>query len=541
MKPSCATLARLLVAGVLPLLAAACGGGAASSPPLFEVDVPGTTPPPAPDAPTTPPPQPPALPAWDGSAYSLSRTASFGSFPSDLVRHGRTLFAVDADQVEAEGALVRAIDIAGAALVPSTYFRDTRIRVSDLRDGAGQPASLEALIGFGYYLNDLLVLDDSLAFVLANAAGSDGGPVLSNLVAFNPSTGEVLQVVNLAWEIQAGAAWVDSSGRASPSAALRQSGAEALALLPTASGTRLVVAMTNLLVEAPSYGAVKQRGTLQVWDVDPAAPSPVQARPAPAGWATETWLTRDYNPVALAVHQAAGSAGLPGPARLLVTLGGTTAYDARGQLVPVTDASVEVYDGARMAYEGRFRLGLAGLAGTPPAIGRDAAGHLLGFYPSSVTGEVYVLRLDGLDGTWVDSDRLAVLRGPGNGLPVSRERAGTPGGNVTGCALSPDGRSLVVSTFGDLYAWPTPQPGLLSILALPQDVVSGSGFGPAFLPGTGTYATVPGRTLGRVVLRPDTLGRPDVFVLVGGAIDPFTYLGSGPASVGALTTYGLLR
>ncbi|MFM8979514.1 MAG: hypothetical protein ACKOSS_03515, partial [Planctomycetia bacterium] len=489
----------------------------------------------------TPPPQPPALPAWDGSAFSLSRTALYGSFPSDMVRRGRTLFAVDADQVEAEGALVRASDIGGTRLEPSTLFADTRIRVEDLRDAQGQPASLAAPIGFGFYLNDLLVASDTLAFVLANAAGSDGGPVLSNLVAFNPSTGQVRQVVNLAWEIRTGAPWIDSSGQASGRSELRQSGAEALAFLPTGAGYRLVVAMTNLLVDAPSYGAIKQRGTLQVWDVVPDAAQPVRPRSAPAGWATETLLTNDYNPVALAVHQAPSTPGAPGPLRLLVTLGGTTAYDTQGLLVPVTEASVEVYDAGSLAYEGRFRMGLAGLAGTSPALGRDAAGHLLGFYPSSVTGEIYVLRLDGLDSPAVDAARLAVLRGPGNGLPVSLDRAGTPGGNVTGCELSPDGRSLVIATFGDLYAWPTAQPGLLSILALPEDVVTGAGFGPAFLPGTSTYATVPGRTLGRVVLRPDSTGRPDVFVLVGGAIDPFTYLGSGPASVGALTTFGLVR
>lgn len=529
-----------LVAVVL-LLVAGCGGGGPAARPVFEIEVPGSTPPPGPDAPLTPPPTAPTTPSWDGNAYSLGRTATFGSFPSDLVRRGETLFAVDADQVEGSGAVIRAIDVAGSAPVPSAQFRDTRILASDLVDGQGQPASLATPIGFGFYLNDMVLASDRLGFVLVNAAGSDGGPVLSNVVAFDPTAGTVLQAVNLAWEISTGAPWVDSSGATSPSPALRQSGAEALALVPARDGFQLVVAMTNILVDAPSYGTIKQRGTLQVWDVVPSSPVPVRARAAAAGWATQALLTQDYNPVALAVHEVPATRWTPAVQRLLVTLGGTTGYDAQGLLVPVTDASVEVYEASTLSYEGRFRLGLAGLSGTSPAIGRDAAGHLLGYFPSSVTGEVYALRLDGIDRSVVDPARLAILRGPGNGLPVSLDRAGTPGGNVTGCALSPDGRSLVVAAFGDLYAFPAPQPGVLSVLALPDDMVSAAGTGATFLPGTSTYATVPGRTLGRLLLRPGVAGLPDVFVLVGGAIDPLTYLGSGPASVGALTTYGLLR
>ena len=445
-----------------------------------------------------------------------------------------------ADQIAADGASVRAFDSGGALPTASPDFADTLIGVEHLVDSLGQPADLAAPIGFGFYVNDIAVADDTLAFALVNAGGSDSLPSLSNLVVFNPATGSVLQTLNLAQTFTNGGPLMDSAGGLAPGNAFVQAGAEALVYVATAQGNRLFVAMTNLLFGAPSYGAVKQRGTIQVFDVLPNSVDPVRQRTL-TGLFTETWLTQDYNPVALHVHTLEPAFPHAGRDRLLVTLGGTTAFDASFRLVPVSDASVEVFDAASSTYEGRFRLGLAGLAGTRPAIGHDAAGHLLGFFPSSVTGEIYLLRLDGLDQALIDVDLLAVLRGPGRGLPVALADAGGPGGNVTGCGLSPDGRSLVVSTFGDLYAFPGPKPGLLRVLALPPDVVTGSGFGPTFVPGTAVYGSASGRTLGGLVLRPDPSGRPDVFVLVGGSIDPATFLGDGPASIGTLTTYGLIR
>ncbi len=531
---------RPRAAAVLALLLAACGGvGEVARPAPFVVSMPGggSTPPPGGG---TPPPAPPAPPLWSQDAVSLKRTALYGSFPSDLVRRGRTLFAVDADQIEADGAQVRAFDIGGVQPVPSIDFADTTIRAEDLVDSLGRPVDLALPIGFGFYVNDIAVADDSLAFALVNAGGSDSLPTLSNLVVFDPTTGSVLQTLNLAQTFTSTALLLDSTGTPAPGNVFVQSGAEALAYVATAQGNRLFVAMTNLIVGAPSYGAVKQRGTIQVFDVLPSSVDPVRPRQA-TGLFTETLLTQGFNPVALHVHSLEASFPLPALDRLLVTLGGTTAYDASFRLVPVSDASVEVYDASSSIYEGRFVLGLAGLAGARPAIGRDAAGHLVGFFPSSVTGEIYLLRLDGLDSALIDVDLLAVLRGPGRGLAVALADAGGPGGNVTGCGLSPDGRSLVVSTFGDLFAYPSPKPGLLRVLALPPDVVTGSGFGPTFVPGTAVYGSTTGRTLGGLVLRPDASGRPDVFVLVGGSIDLSTYLGSGPAAIGTLTTYGLIR
>ncbi len=539
-RPRAASLLALLLAVCGGLLLVSCGGGGeVARPAPFVVSVPGVGSPPPPGG-GTPPPAPPLPPLWTEDAISLERTALYGSFPSDLVRHGRTLFAVDADQIEADGAQVRAFDIGGVQPVPSIDFADTTIRAEDLVDSLGRPVDLALPIGFGFYVNDIAVADDSLAFALVNAGGGDTLPTLSNLLVFDPVTGSVLQTINLAQRFTSAGLLLDSTGTPAPGNAFVQSGAEALAYVPGAQGNRLFVAMTNLIVGAPSYGAVKQRGTIQVFDVFPSTVDPVRPRQTP-GLFTETLLTQGYNPVALHVHTLAASFPDPALDRLLVTLGGTTAYDASFKLVPVSDASVEVYDASSSIYEGRFLLGLAALAGTRPAIGRDAAGHLVGFFPSSVTGEIYLLRLDGIDRAVIDMDLLAVLRGPGSGLPVALVDAGGPGGNVTGCGLSPDGRSLVVSTFGDLFAYPNPKPGLLHVLALPPDVVTGSGFGPTFVPGTAIYGSTTGRTLGGLVLRPDASGRPDVFVLVGGSIDLATFLGDGPAAIGTLTTYGLIR
>ena len=524
---------------LLSVLASACGGGGSFGlPPPFVIDAPvlgGGGPPPAG---TTPPPAPPSAPLWEADAASLGRTAFFGSFPSDLVRFDDTYFTTDADQIEAGGARVLAFDARTSPLAPSARYATVVIQAGDLVDSAGQPASLASPIGFGFFLNDLIVVNERLGFVLVNAGGSDSTPALSNVIAFDPTTGALKQVVNLARTFQNGTPLPDSAGTPVPS--FVQSGAEALAFVATPAGALLVVAMSNLIVGPPSFGAVKHRGTLQVFDVSPFAGTPVGVRPAP-GVVTQTLLTQDYNPIALSAFDADMSlTGIVTP-RLLVTVGGTTAFDASFQLVPVTNASVEVYDADVLALRGTFRLGLAGLAGTHPALGRDAAGHHVGFFPSSVTGEVYLLLLDGIHPWEIDTSRLAVLRGPGNGIPITAAQAGGPGGNVTGVGLSPDGRTLAVSGFGDLFAFPAPNPGQLVLLALPDDVVTGSGFGVGFVPGSTRYATEPGRTLGSLLVRGPGEPGPDVTVLVGGTLDLTTFLGTGPASLGTLHTFGLVR
>ena len=184
---------------------------------------------------------------------------------------------------------------------------------------------------------------------------------------------------------------------------------------------------------------------------------------------------------------------------------------------------------------------MAGLAAARPAVGRDAAGHRVGFFPSAVTGEVYLLRLDGLDASPVDESRLAVLRGPLNGIGIRTDSAGAPGAHLTSVGLAPDGRTLVVAGFGDLFAWPDPVPGRLYLLGLPEDLVTGSGFGVDFVPGATLYGTTPGRTLGALALLPNAGSRPDVYVAVSSPIDTASYLATGPGSLGTLQTFGMFR
>jgi hypothetical protein len=528
---------------LLSVLVSACGGGGGVGPlpPPFVVDAPvlggGGSPPPGG---VTPPPAPAVPPVWDAVAADLGRTAFFGSFPSDLVRFDGTFFTTDADAIEPAGARVLAFDATSNPPAPSPRYATVTIQAGDLRDSLGQPGSFANPIGFGFFLNDLVIVNERLGFVLANAGGSDSSPTLSNVVAFDPTTGALKQVVNLAQPFQNGGVLLDSSGAAAAGQTFVQAGAEALAFVATPTGGLLYVAMTNLIFGAPSFGAIKHRGTLQVFDVSPAAGAPVSVRPA-AGLFTETLLTQDYNPIALSTFDADMSPGGIVIPRLLVTVGGTTAYNVAFQLVPVTEASVEVWDADALAFRGRFRLGLAGLAGTHPALGRDGAGHHVGFFPSSVTGEVYLLLVDGIHPWEIDVSQLAVLRGPGNGIPITAAQAGGPGGNVTGVGLSPDGRTLAVSGFGDLFAFPVPNPGQLVLLALPDDVVTGSGFGANFVPGSARYAAEAGRTLGSLLVRGPGESGPDIAVLVGGAIDLTTFLGTGPASLGTLQTFGWIH
>ncbi|MDF1702660.1 MAG: hypothetical protein P1V36_16040, partial [Planctomycetota bacterium] len=490
---------------------------------------------------TTPPPTPSQPPVWTPDAAVHGRTALFGAFPSDLVRFGDTLFVTDADAVETTGARILAYDIAGATPQVSSRFASTTIRASDLRDSAGQAGDAAAPIGFGYFLGDLTIVSPSLGFVLANAGGSDSTPTLSNLIVFDPTRGTIRQVVDLANAYAIAGLTFDSSGNAIQDAAYTQSGAEALCYIDNGNGSgRLYVAMSNLLFAAPSNGATKLPGTIQVLDVAPASPTPVTFAGNGAG-GSFVIRTQAFNPVAIddiAVPPAAP--GLPARSRLLVTCAGTTDYDSAFNLVPTTVSTVEAYDASSGAFEGRFDLGLAGLAAVRPALGYDGAGHFVGFYPSSVTGELYLLRLDGLLADPINPNTLAVLRGPFNGIPVTAAERGGPGGNLTGVALSPDGRTLAVTGFGDLFAFPTAIPGQLFLMALPADLVTGSSFGVDFVPGATRFAATPGRTLGGVVLAPGDGARPDVYVNVSGTLDA-SFLGNGSASLGSLQTHGLIR
>ena len=532
---------RLLSLAALAASLASCGGGGARSNAAFDVafpdDAPGGG---GPGGSPTLPPAPPRTPEWSADAFPFARTVLFGSFPSDVVRFGNTLFTTDADEVDANGALVIPVDVSGPAPVASTRFVPTPVLAGDLVDSQGNPGDLQSPIGFGFFLNDVAIVGDHVGLVLANAGGSDSSPTLSDLVVFDPMTGAILQVVNLA-NPYSKAGLFDSSGAPVPLGGFIQAGAEALEFVPTSPGRgRLYVAMTNLIFGAPSYGTLRYPGTLQVYDVDASAPVPVKPRAA-TGLVTQTILTVDYNPVALSAIVSEAGLGLSKERRLLVTVGGTTGFDANFNLVPVTDASVEALDADTGAFLGRFRLGKAGLSGTRPALGQDGVDHHVGFFPSAVTGEVYLLLLDGLYAPLVDPSRLAVLRGPNNGIPITAGQAGSPGGNINGVGLAPDGRTLVVSGFGNLFAFPAPLPGRLYLLGLPPDVVSGAGFGASFTPGATEYASVPGRTLGALALVPNPGDRPDVYVLVGGPLDPLTFLGTGPASLGSLRTFGLIR
>lgn len=321
-----------------------------------------------------------------------------------------------------------------------------------------------------------------------------------------------------------------------PGGSFTQSGAEGLAYRRPSGGApgRVLVAMSNLVFAFPSFGAVKYPGTVEVFDVDPDAAAPVTPRLA-ASLSTQTIRTADYNPVAVTLLD-----NPTGPPRFLVTVAGTTALDASFRLVPVTPASVEAYDAETLDYLGRFDLGLSGLSAARPAVGRDAAGHRIAYFASSVLGEVYALRLDGLYGPFVDASKVAVLRGPHNGLPIDPTASGGPGGNVAGLALSTAGDVLLASGFGDLFAFPAPTPGRLFALSLPADMVGGPLQPPVPVSGTTQLVTAPGRTLGPLVVSPGAAG-PEVWVAVGGAIDLGTFLGAGPASLGSLDTHGAIR
>ena len=486
-----------------------------------------------------PPPSFPVTPIWNPAAVSLARTAQFGSFPSDVVAYGSTIFLSDADAIEAAGADIIPFDTGGVVPTPSSSYARVHIRASDLVDDQGRPGDAAHPIGFGYFLNDLAIATDHLGFVLANAGGSDSIPACANVVVFDPTTGALRQTVNLAipFSVTNGLPpLLDSTGAVVPGQQFVQTGAEGVAFVPTGVTKGLLfVAMANFIVGPPSFGAIKYPGTVEVFDVDTTLAAPMSRRPS-GGIATETILTLGYNPAAVTPIAASD-----GTVRLLVTTAGTTGYDASFQLVPQTPAAVEVFDVASRSRLGVFDLGLAGLSAARPALGMDAAGHHIAALASSVRGEVYLLHTDGLYTASVDANQIAVLRGPKNGIAIDPAAAGSPGGNVAGLAISPDCRTLVASGFGDLFAFPSPTPGRLYVLSLPEDVVGSLFFQTTFVPGTVRLVTQTGATLGPVVILPSTYGNPEVFTAVSGTLDPTTFLGTGPAFVGTLTTFGSIR
>lgn len=530
---------RLLVLLAPFVLLPACGGGSAPAPgtpfiATFPNEGPGgggTIPPIV-----LPPPSIPKTPIWTEDAVPLGRTALFGSFPSDVIAFDGTVFTTDADAVEGADAVILPVDVSGPAPHPSLRYAPLTLSASSFVDSQGNPGDANAPIGFGFYLNDLSIVASNLGFVLVNAGGSDSAPTCSNLVAFDPEQGSLLQVVDLANPVgPTGGPYLDSTGAAVPGNAFTQAGAEGLEFVPTGPGRgRLYVAMSNLVFAAPSYGAVKYPGTVQVFDVDASQNPPVALRPAGA-FATETWITKGYNPVAISRVGAALA-----PDRLLVTVAGTTGYDAAFALVPKTASAVEVYDSAAGTFLGTFDLGLVGLSASRPALGTDQAGHALAYFASSVRGEVYALRIDGLTGYAVDASRVAILRGRNNAIPIDPAAAGGPGGNVAGLALSSDGRTLVATGFGDLFAFPA-KPGRIYAISLPADVVATSGFGQVLVHGTSNLVSTSGRTLGPLVLVPSPGGGPEMYVTVSGTVDLATGFGSSGASLGSLQTFGAIR
>src|SRR5262249_12295838 len=115
-----------LAAAALTFLLAGCGGGGGGS---SGSDAPFTALPPdgGPGTSTgnfgpAPVPTPDYQPVWNEDAFGLGRTALFGSFPSDVVRFGTTVFTTDADQIEGAGATIVPVETGGASPQASTRY-----------------------------------------------------------------------------------------------------------------------------------------------------------------------------------------------------------------------------------------------------------------------------------------------------------------------------------------------------------------------------------------------------------------------------------
>jgi hypothetical protein len=326
------------------------------------------------------------------------------------------------------------------------------------------------------------------------------GPLrLANLVVIDTLAGQVVQTVNLAWEMP----FQGQISAGGPIASIPQSLPAMTTFVPDGgavpTGT-VYVAMSNGAGTSAGLGLFYP-GTVQAWRADFSQVAPLQPETAGKGPhdATATFVTGHYNPVALTTYIAG-----TGRRFVLATLAGASKF-AGGMIQPTTDAHVEFLDHDAGTWHDAWDVTLGGIlpSGHRIAVGEDAAGLRFGLLGSQTFAAVYLVDLTGLESDPVDPAGLRLLRA------VDLE----PGGSQTvgsayvyGAALSFTGKSAVLTRFNK---------SMLVVLGIPDDVEFGTYAvnPPPF--DTATLGPAQGLGIGTVLIEPDA----PVFFVVNGNFD----------------------
>jgi hypothetical protein len=518
---------RIPLAAVLAALVVACSSGAD---PLVVEPYPneqggsGLPAPPGPPPPTTgTPPPPSAAPVvFKDTAMALGKA---GGFPSDLVADARgNLYTVDDAAIPAR--VLRFPGDGGNQPTMSVTVAAEHLIDHDGTSPARAPTSFGPGL-FGAFTGDLELAFDRWLFVTVGAGSSvssDGTRALrlANLVLIDTASAEVVQTVNLAWELPEAGALSGGEGYES----IPQSLPAMCAFVPATNGTlsgEVYVAMSN---GAGSSAGLSEfyAGTVQVWSVDFLRTTPLSPELAgrPAVHVTRTFESAYHNPVALTRYTAQS-----GVSYMLLTNAGASQFDSDYVLRPTTEAALEVLDLDTTRWRPAWDMVLGPVLPAPHALalGKDAYGHHFGLFSSQTYAAVYVVELEGLESNPVDPSRMGLVRT----VDLAADGSLAAGsGYQPGIAVTSSGGGAVVSTFSEAS---------LRVLDLPRDILSGpvrvdpQPFDTADLTAEAAYG------LGALVVSPRTVA--EVYVVVNGTFDA-NFLPDRQAYVGALWAPGRL-
>ncbi len=478
-------------------------------------------------------------PVAESNTRSLGTIGPWGgAYPSDMVLGGdtgdlaHTLFVTDEATVDATGgARILALDLETTGYLNSTVFSIFTLDKTDLLQNDGSPVdagdTFGAMGGSDPSTDQVLILSETRGLVLTSA-GSETHASTTGFVAcltlFDPTAGTHTQTINLGLSYTPSGSPTRSDGTAIGS--FEQSNPSGVAFVSTGSDTgKIYVSMSNLYEWPWGAPPVYNPGTVQVFDVDFSAGTPIDTTPS------ATILTTRWNPVHVTLYHSADT----GTDWVLATNAGikTTSglpYESASFTVSSIDVLNTVSDNVRAT----IGMGLAALSFNAVAIGKDGTGRTVGLIGSTFFGNLYAVDLSGLDEDPEDVAGIRALRSAYNPIQVFHSDQGdahTWGADV---ALSPNGAYAFVTAYNQAEVHVVLCPGDWEtgrFEAHPRDFKTPFAFTGL---GGGTAS------LSRILIREGTFSGPDVLVLQSDTpVTPAS--GNEYGAVGTIDTHGRTR
>ncbi|MHC4598868.1 MAG: hypothetical protein ACYS47_07680 [Planctomycetota bacterium] len=488
--------------------------------------------------PHDPAPPPTPAPTAASNTRSLNTVDTWGSaFPSDMELVDTpalrdTLFVNDEATVEAAGgAQILALDLSTPSWPASGQYTGFTLQKTDLLHSGGTPVG--AGDTFGAWMleaktEDLLVVSGTAGFLLVGQSHEGDAPFLANLVHFDPTTGALLQVVNLAVSY-ADTGLTRSDGTAI--ASFVQTNPAGVAFVSTGGSTgKLYVVMSNLYSTTGMNDFVFNPGTVQVFDVLLGGGTPITTP------ATTVIRPTKWNPV----HATPYVSPQTGAGFVLVSNGGITEYYGQPpfgysppyQTFSQTESNIEVIDAATDAIVADIPMGLAALSMGDIAIGKDGADRTVGMIGSKFYGHLYAVELTGLDQNPIDTASIKPIRNGYHPIPVFQSALGNDHTWAVDVALSPNGRYAFVGAFNQAD---------VHVVSLPADWYTGTfTVNPASLAAPYHFTAldngIPNVT--RILVRKGDFIGPDVLVLQSNTELSMTPTNLKYAGIGTVDTHG---